>query len=105
MSLPSIPIACDLGALTLEQRRREGALLAEFKDHTPPARETSDGYAFTLGADAELLTRVAELLALERLCCPFLTFDLSLPAGRGPVTLHIHGGPGAKAFVRDTFSG
>ena len=100
---PAIPIACDLGALTPEQRRREAELLAEFKGLGIPGVETPSGYAFTLVADAASLVRLGELLALERLCCPFLAFDLSLPPGGAALTLHIHGGHGAKAFVRDTF--
>ncbi len=98
-----VPIVCDLGALSVEGRARETALLAEFKTVAGAAVETETGYRFTVPGDAGTLARLAEFLALERQCCPFLAFELAVPAGRGPLTVHIHGAPGVKAFVRATF--
>jgi hypothetical protein len=99
----SLPIACDLGALSPTQRLREQALLEEFKAASSGVQETERGFRFVLPEDPQRLGRLGELLGLERLCCPFLTFDLSIPAGRGLITLHVHGEPGAKAFLRATF--
>jgi hypothetical protein len=45
---------------------------------------------------------LGEFLGLERLCCPFLTFELSIPAGRGSVILHVTA-TGAKSFLRSVF--
>lgn len=98
-----LPVACDLGALSPAQRSREQALLAEFKAPCRDAEETEKGFRFVIPEDPQLLARLGEFLSLERLCCPFLTFDLSIPAGRGAVTLHVHGDPGAKSFLRATF--
>ena len=99
----TLPIACDLGALSPAQRAREQELLREFKAASPGAQETERGFRFLIPQDPQRLGRLGELLGLERLCCPFLTFDLSIPAGRGPLTLHVHGEPGAKSFLRATF--
>ena len=98
-----LPIACDLGVLSPAQRAREQALLEEFKAALPEVQETERGFRFIIPEDPRLLGRLGEFLGLERLCCPFLTFDLSIPAGRGSVTLHVHGDPGAKSFLRSTF--
>jgi hypothetical protein len=100
-----LPIVCDLGALSEEQRAREQMLLGEFRAAFRDLRETAQGFAVVLPGEAPLLSRLGEFLALERLCCSFLSFDLSMPAGRGPVTLHVHGGPGAKPFLRSVFFG
>lgn len=99
------PIACDLAALSPEQRVRERALLLEFKGMVRGAQETDQGYNLAVPADPLVLSRLAEFLALERLCCPFLSFHLSIPAVRGPITLQIEGPPGAKAFLQSEFLG
>jgi hypothetical protein len=98
-----LPIACDLGALTPELRSREQALLAEFRTAFRNPQETAQGFRVVVSAEPVFLARLGEFLALERVCCPFLTFDLSIPAARGPVTLHVHGGPGTKPFLRSLF--
>jgi hypothetical protein len=98
-----LPIACDLGALSPEQRSREQALLAEFRATCRNPQETAQGFRVVVSADPVLLARLGEFLALERICCPFLTFDLSISAAQGPVTLHVHGGPGTKSFLRSQF--
>jgi hypothetical protein len=36
-----------------------------------------NGYAFKLDAKAVTLTETAEWITMERLCCPFLTLQLS----------------------------
>ena len=98
-------VACDLGALSPEERVREQALLKRFKAHCGRPEETENGFRLVLPAAPESLSELGEFLALERLCCPFLNFDLTVPAGRGPVTLHVHGGPGVKPFLRSSFFG
>ena len=104
MSAPSpLPIACDLGALSSGQRARERTLLAEFKDLLRDPQETELGFRVVIPDDPFVLSRLGEFLALERLCCPFLTFDLSIPAERGTMTLHIYGRPGTKSFLRSEF--
>lgn len=100
-----MPIACDLGALSFEQRVREQALLQEFKPLFREAQETDRGYSVAVPADPPVLSRLGEFLALERLCCPFLTFQLSVPADHGLMILQIDGPPGAKAFLRNEFLG
>jgi hypothetical protein len=97
------PITCDLGALSSEQRAREQALLAEFRAAFQDPHETDGGFMVVIPDDPALLSRLIEFLCLERLCCPFLAFDLYIPAERRPLTLHIHGQPGVKVFLRSAF--
>jgi hypothetical protein len=80
MSGPTVPlIACDFEALSCAQRTREQALLAEFRRIFRDAQETDQGYRVVIPDDPLVLSRLGELVALERLCCPFLAFDLSIP--------------------------
>jgi hypothetical protein len=105
MISPLLPIACDLGALSAEQRARERTLLEELRTAFTRPVETESGFRVVLPPDPDLLGRLGEFLALERICCPFLNFDLAVPEGRGPVTLHVHGGSGVKPFLRSVFFG
>jgi hypothetical protein len=96
------PIACDLTKLGPEERRRERELLEWFRGATTAAAETADGWRFELPADAATLARLGELLALERHCCPFLTFRLEIVAG-SPAALEISGPVGARELVAAEF--
>ena len=99
-----VPIACNLGALTSEQRTREQELLAELRSAHPKAQPMEHGYRFEVSSDPVDLARLGEFLGLERLCCPFLNFSLVVGSGGGPVTLDVWGDhPDAQAFIRDTF--
>jgi hypothetical protein len=99
-----LPIACNLGALSLEQREREQNLLAEFKSLQRRARPIDAGYSFEIPDGPATLARLGEFLALERLCCPFLSFRLAVGSELAPVVLEVTGDDAAaQAFVRDTF--
>jgi hypothetical protein len=95
-----IPIACDLNALTPAERARRRTLV----DALAPAivGRTEIDYGFELRVDpARLeLPALAEWIALERRCCPFLHFRLELAAGDGPVTVALSGAEGVKDFLR-----
>jgi hypothetical protein len=96
-----VPIACRLDLLSPAERRREQELLRLAHQRLGEARETPGGYRFAVPPD--WLGELGELLGLERHCCPFLAFALEIAAEQGEVTLHIHGGPGVKAFIAQTF--
>lgn len=61
-------------------------------------RESGEGFSFHLPADQYNI--VAQFVARERLCCPFLKFVVVVPAERGVIELRISGPVGAKAFIR-----
>jgi protein-tyrosine-phosphatase len=97
-----LPFACDLTRLSAVQREREKALLAQFRTLAHRAEESETGWRFFVPATPEVLAAVGELLALERLCCPFLRFALEVGPGE-LAAVHIHGREGAKAFVAAEF--
>lgn len=68
-------------------------------------RELSDGYQFRFNDEANLLKRVADFVALEKLCCPFLRFEIEVEAESGPVWLRLTGREGVKEFIREEISG
>jgi hypothetical protein len=64
--------------------------------------ELPDGYSFDLDASISL-PEVGEWIALERLCCPFLAFQLDVRPG-GATQLTLRGPEGAKAILRDAIA-
>ncbi len=65
--------ACNLKALTPEQRTRHTKLSHDLLAGVTERRELSDGYAFRIHA---ALSDAGEWIALEHKCCPFF-FDSS----------------------------
>lgn len=47
---------------------------------------------------------MAELVALEHRCCPFLDFELEWARADSAPWLHIRGGARVKDFVLETFA-
>jgi len=58
-----------------------------------------DGYSIEVAASEEGLAAAMALIQVERLCCPFLRFDLAVETGSGPVRLASTGAPGVKEFL------
>lgn len=89
--------ACDMRALTKEQRTEHAGLARELVASVRERHELPNGYAFRFAADRWLPT--ARWAELERRCCPFFAFELSSAADGGDVWLKITGKPGAKPFL------
>ena len=96
-----VPIACSL--TDAEFREREALLLARFKAAVATTRELPDGFAFLAPGGKSWITLLADLIAAERECCPFLRFELTAEPNLGPVTLSVTGPAGSKAFLKKTF--
>jgi hypothetical protein len=59
------------------RRPRYNDLVKRLRSATRDRRELPDGYAFKLDSKAVSVPEVAEWISMERLCCPFLTLQLS----------------------------
>ena len=96
-----IPIVCTLQSA--EFHEREAAIQKGLMARVIGMSELDVGYAFRLPADDDAYREVTEFIDLERRCCPFLDFRLSVPRGSGDITLEVNGPPGAKEFISKTF--
>jgi len=92
-------IACNLGALSEEEKTRRSAMAARVSARFQEIRETPDGYAARLDGDPQLLQDALAWFLLERRCCPFLQLELGFEPSEGPVWLRFSGGPGVKEFL------
>jgi hypothetical protein len=95
-----IPIACDLNALTPAERERRRTLVDAVVHAVAGRAELDHGFKLRVDLARLDLPALAEWIALERRCCPFLHFTIELAAGDGPVTLALRGGGGVKDFLR-----
>src|SRR5215469_12399428 len=94
-----VPLACNLKAFTPEERVTWRKLIDEVKQAETPARELPNGHVFKIETSRISIARVAEWIDLERKCCPFLNFQLSLEGSNGAMTLALTGGHGVKEFI------
>lgn len=99
------PLACNLGAFTAGERPRYGELRRKVATAVTSKRELPTGFAFTLATDRVALNEIAEWIAFERKCCPFLDFKLEVARESGPVSLSLSGRLGVKEFLAQAFSG
>lgn len=93
------PIACNLKALTTEQRGQLGRAGAHVIDAITGSRDLKDGYAFRVDAAKASVVDVAEWLDLWRRCCPFYEFEVDLHAADASLWLTVKGRPGVKAYI------
>ena len=97
----NLPIACSLTPPELQERR--STLLRKVKDAVVEVKELNEGYAYRFPADGEWIVELANVITLERECCPFLTFNLRLEPAAGPIWLELTGPQGTKDFLRSLF--
>jgi hypothetical protein len=95
-----VPIACDLNALTTAERERRRDLARAFALTIIARRELSNGFEFELDGARVDPRALAEWIALEHRCCPFLHFRLELEPAGGRELLALTGRDGVKEFLR-----
>jgi hypothetical protein len=98
--MSSLPIACNLTSAELQERRR--TVLAKLRDAVVEVKELPDGYSYSFRSDGNRFKELADVIDLERQCCPFLQFSVTVAAGNGPLTLEITGPEGTKDFLLST---
>ncbi len=97
MKAGNLPIACRLTNSELQQRREE--VLGLVKAAITGTRETERGFIYEFQSSSERITSLANLIALEHECCPFLSFRLTVEPAEAPVSLELSGPPGTKEFL------
>jgi hypothetical protein len=92
-------LACDLGALSENERARRSTLASRVSARFREVQELPDGYAGCLDPDPAIVRDALDWLLLERRCCPFLRLELSFEPSSGPAWFRFSGGPGVKEFL------
>lgn len=64
------------------------------------AQDLLDGYAFRFPAEQNMNLLISEFIARERLCWPFLKFELIAEQNSVPLRLRLRGRVGVKEFIK-----
>lgn len=99
--MTEIPIACYLTDKELQERRKN--YLKNAAESMLDSAELSDGFVYRFPLRKTTLQNLAEIIDLERKCCPFLNFRLSVESGADFVSLELTGAQGTKEIVRSLF--
>ncbi|HLO33427.1 MAG TPA: hypothetical protein VK249_30045 [Anaerolineales bacterium] len=99
------PLTCDMGVFTPTQREAHVRNTTELIQAVQSAQEVENGYEFIFPNETELISRAAEFISKERLCCPFLKFTLNILSNGEPVSLALTGPTGTQEFLRAEFNG
>lgn len=97
-----IPIACYLTDKELQARRKN--YLDKAAESLIDSAELSDGFVYRFPLAGSTLQNLAEIIDLERKCCPFLNFRLSLESGSDLVSLELTGAEGTKEIIKSLFN-
>ena len=96
-------LVCNLNAIDAGNRPRYKDLVKRLQVGVSGREELPNGYAFRLETKAITLLEVAEWIDLERLCCPFLTLELTPSGSQDDWVLQLTGPTGIKPILEAAF--
>jgi hypothetical protein len=91
--------ACDITAIAPEKRGAHLETTKKLFRSVKSFLELPNWYAFQFPNESDVLLTAAEFITLERLCCPFLEFEIEVEREGGPVSLRLTGREGLKPFI------
>jgi hypothetical protein len=92
-------IACDRGALTPRVWKRHEAETKRLVQGASETKELPAGWSFRETADPATLQALARWVSEERLCCPFIRYEIVVPAKSKDAWLELTGEPGVKDLI------
>jgi hypothetical protein len=95
--MAGVSVACTLTEPALQARR--AGVLADVRRSQEEVRWLPDGVALRFATEPERLAMLATFIDLERQCCAFLRFRLTVEPGGGPLWLELTGPPGTRDFL------
>ena len=90
--------ACNQSALDKEQRARYTVLTKQLFSSRRKVSELPDGCTVSFKADSQTIKDTAEFITSERLCCPFLNFELAVEGEN--LQLRLKGAEDVKEFLK-----
>jgi hypothetical protein len=116
-----IPLACNMDVFTPSQREAHIQNTIELIQAMQNVQEVDNGYEFTFPNESVIISKIADFISNERLCCPFLKFTLNIVPNNErcpflkftlnivpnnePVSLSLTGPTGTQEFLRAEFEG
>ena len=99
---PADPFACNMHALSPEQRSRHHELAEKLLSALAAVHELRDGYEFEFPFNGPIYEALTEFTLLEHACCPFFTIAIRLENSK--LFWHLTGSDGVKQFIRMEFA-
>ena len=100
--MTDLPVACNLMPAELQEGRRN--VLSKELSGVTETTELENGFCYRFTPGGELISELGKLIELERQCCPFLTFRLTVEPEGGAVLLEMTGPEGTKEFLAEVFA-
>ena len=94
----TVPFACNMNAMSKEERQRYGALVLKMRKAQIGKKELANGLELSIDPRRFSLVELAEWITYESKCCPFLTFGVTVD--KGNVRLALTGEKGVKDFLK-----
>jgi hypothetical protein len=98
-----IPLACNMDVFTPEQREHHIGVTTQLVKTIQRVREIQNGYEFLFPNESQYISGIAEFIANEQLCCPFLEFGLTVRSSEPSIILALTGPVGTQEFLRVEF--
>lgn len=92
-------ISCSLS--TQDMRERKKTILSSLKAGILEKKVMANGFAYRFEGTDEILTLLTEFIRVERACCRFLVFTLSVSSTADDFWLNLTGPSGAKEFIQE----
>ena len=96
----SMVLACDMSALTADERKRHSELSYNLFVQHISIEELEDGYSLQFPSKPSMFSMISEWVLLERQCCPFLGFSIDLRPDNSLIRLGLTGPGKTKQFLR-----
>jgi hypothetical protein len=100
-----IPLACNMDVFTPAQRESHIQTTMNLIQAVQSVQGVENGYELRFPNETRFISKIAEFIANERLCCPFLQFSLNVISDQEPISLSLTGPIGTQEFLRAEFSG
>jgi len=99
--MADLPVACSLdpGALAA---RREG-LLSELVRRAYTRQDLASGLRLSFATADDTFALIMRTIELERRCCRFLRFQITVEPDGGPVSVELTGPAGTQEFLASLF--
>jgi len=100
----AVPLVCNMNEFTLVERVKHIQTATQLFQTVQHIQDAERGYEFIFPGETTTLIKVAEFIAKEKLCCPFLEFTLKMIPNYETTSLLLTGPEGTQEFLREEFS-
>jgi hypothetical protein len=89
-------ICCTLNPSQMQERKN---ILQKLHCLVKEKMEVENGYLFRFDGSNDIINQIVDIIKLERQCCSFLNFNITIEKETAPVFLKITGPQGTKDFL------